>query len=398
MARSNVNGAAKGQPAKRQPAKAKPAKARPATAKPAKRRPARAAAKAVAPARRAGAAGPAAAATGEGKRGFQFSGQGGDLFLIFLVNHLLSMLTLGIYRAWARVKEYRFLYGNTLFDGQPFEFHGEGLEIFKGYLIAGAFLFLLYIAVILGILALVAVGAIGAAGLKQHPAAEALLVALLILGGLLGLELLVSWVAEQAHFRSRAYRASRVSLGGVRFRLQGKPDGFVKAMILLRLKVLASLMLLYPRYAFQREAQVYKRLRYGDLAFDFEGDERAFFRLWWKGFLLSVLTLGLYSPWWMAAKERFLYGCVRLGPDRLAMDVDGESLFGLYVTNFLLVLCTVGFGYAWARVRQTRYFAARLSLSGSLDPARARAGAVEDVSAAGAGMETLLDAGVDWGF
>jgi uncharacterized membrane protein YjgN (DUF898 family) len=342
---------------------------------------------------------PAKAPAAADKRyGFQFSGQGGDYFLILLVNHLLSVLTLGVYRAWARVKEYRFLYANTLFDDQPFEFHGKGGEIFRGYLIAGAFLFLIYIAVIVGVLVLALVGAAAAALLKGHDGLVALGVIGLVLAALAGLELLVAWVAEQAHFRGHAYRASRLSLGGVRFRLSGKPADFVRPMIALRFKVLGSCLVLMPRYVFQRQAQIYRRLRYGNLDFGFEGDTQAFFKLWWKGFALTLLTVGIYAPWWIAAKERFLYGCVRLGPDRLAMDVDGESLFGLYVTNFLLVLFTLGFGYAWARARQTRYFAQRLSLQGPLDPASAKAAAAEDLGASGAGMELILDAGVDWGF
>ena len=80
------------------------------------------------------------------------------------------------------------------------------------------------------------------------------------------------------------------------------------------------------------------------------------------------------------------------------MDVDGWSLFKLQLGNFFLVLFTLGFGYAWARVRQTRYFAERLSLVGTLDPAKAVALDAEDVSASGAGMEALLDVNVDWGF
>jgi uncharacterized membrane protein YjgN (DUF898 family) len=332
------------------------------------------------------------------QRGFQFSGAGGDLFLIVLVNHLLSIITLGVYRAWAKVKEYRFLYGNTLFDGRPMEFHGTGKEIFRGYLIAIVFLILLYIGVILGIVALVAGSVAGAALLKHHAAVGAVLLALVVLAALAGLELLVAWVAEQAHFRSRAYRASRVSLNGVRFRLQGKAGDFVRQMILLRFKILATCMVLYPHYPFHRQEQIFKRLRYGNLAFDFQGDRAAFFRLWWRGFALTVLTLGCYGAWWLADQDRFLYGQVRLGQDRLQMDVDGWSLFKLQLGNFFLVLFTLGFGYAWARVRQTRYFAERLSLVGTLDPAKAVALDAEDVSASGAGMEALLDVNVDWGF
>jgi uncharacterized membrane protein YjgN (DUF898 family) len=43
-----------------------------------------------------------------------FSGTGGELFVIKLVNGILTTLTLGIYFFWAKVKELRWEYQNTL--------------------------------------------------------------------------------------------------------------------------------------------------------------------------------------------------------------------------------------------------------------------------------------------
>ena len=43
----------------------------------------------------------------------KFHGDGGNYFAIWLVNIFLSVITLGIYSAWAKVRTYRYFYGNT---------------------------------------------------------------------------------------------------------------------------------------------------------------------------------------------------------------------------------------------------------------------------------------------
>lgn len=40
---------------------------------------------------------------------FSFSGSGSEYFRIWIVNLLLSIITLGIYSAWAKVRHYLFL-------------------------------------------------------------------------------------------------------------------------------------------------------------------------------------------------------------------------------------------------------------------------------------------------
>jgi uncharacterized membrane protein YjgN (DUF898 family) len=40
---------------------------------------------------------------------FEFRGTGGEYFRIWIVNLLLTILTLGIYSAWAKVRQLRYL-------------------------------------------------------------------------------------------------------------------------------------------------------------------------------------------------------------------------------------------------------------------------------------------------
>ncbi|HEB0104080.1 TPA: DUF898 family protein [Serratia marcescens] len=90
----------------------------------------------------------------------KFHGKGGEYFAIWLVNALLTIVTLGIYSAWATVRRRRYFYGNTELDGDRFDYHAQPLQILKGRLlvIGGIIVFyiLLAVAPLLGLLALVA--------------------------------------------------------------------------------------------------------------------------------------------------------------------------------------------------------------------------------------------------
>ena len=70
----------------------------------------------------------------------EFKGSGSEYFKIWIVNLFLSILTLGIYSAWAKVRRKRYLYGNTSVKGASFEYHASPLTILKGRLIAVALL------------------------------------------------------------------------------------------------------------------------------------------------------------------------------------------------------------------------------------------------------------------
>jgi len=67
--------------------------------------------------------------------GFEFFGKGLEFFRIWIVNILLTVVTLGIYSAWAKVRTQRYLYGNTRLDGASFEYLAEPLQILQGRLI-----------------------------------------------------------------------------------------------------------------------------------------------------------------------------------------------------------------------------------------------------------------------
>ncbi|MDR1275256.1 MAG: DUF898 domain-containing protein [Candidatus Accumulibacter sp.] len=67
---------------------------------------------------------------------FEFTGSGGEYFRIWILNLILSIITLGIYSAWAKVRREQYFHRNTLLDGSGFDYHGKAIAILKGRLIA----------------------------------------------------------------------------------------------------------------------------------------------------------------------------------------------------------------------------------------------------------------------
>jgi uncharacterized membrane protein YjgN (DUF898 family) len=82
-------------------------------------------------------AGPdAAAAPGPETHPLRFTGTGSEYFRIWIVNLLLTIVTLGIYSAWAKVRKLKYFARSTRLADSVFDYHGMPLAILKGRLIA----------------------------------------------------------------------------------------------------------------------------------------------------------------------------------------------------------------------------------------------------------------------
>ncbi len=68
-----------------------------------------------------------------------FKGKTTEYFGIWIVNLLLTIVTLGIYSAWAKVRRKKYFYHNTLIDDVGFDYHAKPISILKGRMIAFAF-------------------------------------------------------------------------------------------------------------------------------------------------------------------------------------------------------------------------------------------------------------------
>ena len=70
----------------------------------------------------------------------RFEGMTGEYFKIWIVNVALTVVTLGIFSAWAKVRSKRYLYGNTYIGDHAFDYHAPPLRILLGRAIALALL------------------------------------------------------------------------------------------------------------------------------------------------------------------------------------------------------------------------------------------------------------------
>ncbi|NOZ90563.1 MAG: DUF898 domain-containing protein [Epsilonproteobacteria bacterium] len=77
---------------------------------------------------------------------FVFKGDGKEFFRIWIVNIALTILTLGIYSAWAKVRTNRYFYANTYLNESNFEYNAKPQRILVGrVIVVGLYgLFLLF--------------------------------------------------------------------------------------------------------------------------------------------------------------------------------------------------------------------------------------------------------------
>jgi uncharacterized membrane protein YjgN (DUF898 family) len=73
----------------------------------------------------------------------RFTGTSREYFRIWIVNLCLTLLTFGIFSAWAKVRKKRYIYSHLILDDTPFQYLARPIPILKGRIIA-AVLFLWY--------------------------------------------------------------------------------------------------------------------------------------------------------------------------------------------------------------------------------------------------------------
>ena len=64
----------------------------------------------------------------------EFTGSGGEYFRVWIVNVLLSIVTLGFYTPWARRRTAQYFYSHTLVAGSPLEFTAQQRRMVMGFL------------------------------------------------------------------------------------------------------------------------------------------------------------------------------------------------------------------------------------------------------------------------
>lgn len=278
----------------------------------------------------------------------RFHGNGEELFSIFAVNVLLTLLTLGVYSFWAKVKTRQYLWGQTEFAGDRFGFHGTGRELLLGWVKAAA---------LFG--GLVVITSILLPTFWDDPTAE--VVGQLLLAG--GFVLLL----PLAIIGSMRYRLSRTSWRGVRFNFHGGYRELLR--ILLQSFVLTGLTLgLYvPFYQTNLRRFLVEQSRFGATAPAFDGAGRDLLGQYALTLLFTIPTLGLVWLWYAAYQRRYYWNQTCFAGARFHCTVTGAGLLHLYAVNLAIIVLSLGLATPWATVRTRRYDLDHLVLQGPLD-------------------------------
>ena len=72
----------------------------------------------------------------------RFLGSGAEYFRIWIVNLLLTLVTLGLYYPWAKVRRLKYFYNHTMLAEHGFEFHGVPRAMLRGMTMVGLLFFL----------------------------------------------------------------------------------------------------------------------------------------------------------------------------------------------------------------------------------------------------------------
>jgi uncharacterized membrane protein YjgN (DUF898 family) len=70
---------------------------------------------------------------------FAFTGRSGEYFRIWIISLCLSLLTIGVYSAWGKVRKRRYLYAHTKLDGTGFDYRASPLAILRGRVLRCSF-------------------------------------------------------------------------------------------------------------------------------------------------------------------------------------------------------------------------------------------------------------------
>jgi uncharacterized membrane protein YjgN (DUF898 family) len=234
----------------------------------------------------------------------RFTGSGSEYFRIWIVNLLLTLVTLTLYWPFARARRIAYFQNNTLVGGDPLGFHADPWRMFRGYL-------------------LMLVMGVGYWAISHFMPALAWVpfVAFMVLWPAL-------WRA------SLQFRLRNTSWRGVRLSFEGDLKSAYVAMLPFFLPGLAAVLVMPALEA--------------DEAFSEEATRQAFFV-----FMGVSAVFTLLMPWFWARLKRYQHGGYAFTQERTSLSLGagsfyllGLKLFGLALAVLLGAATLVGIVFA----------------------------------------------------
>ena len=322
----------------------------------------------------------------------EFTGAAGEYFRVWIVNLVLTILTLGVYSAWAKVRKKRYFHGHTRIDGDPFEYRGRPIAILKGRLIAVAAVALFY----------------GTANFEPS-----LLWVLAIVAALAAPWLIV---------RSMAFNAYSTAYRNIRLRFRGTYLQCLGLLLWIGLILVVSFGLAYPYFKARLMEFLFRKHSYGTT--DFEVSDLSYLRIYLRAVGLGLfvgLAAGLVGGVFGAAfgsdsrtasvmttlagyvgylfifsyiraeLANATWNAVRIGKVRFECALQVYQLFGLYLGNIVAIITTLGLATPWAVIRAMRYRAQRMTVIAAAGLESFVAAESAEVSAAGQEIGEMFD-------
>lgn len=332
----------------------------------------------------------------------KFTGKAGEYFRIWIVNLALSIVTLGLYTPWARVRNRQYIYGHTWVGKHNFEYTANPWALLRGYLLVGG-LFALY-----------------SAAFKFQFSGWQWVVGLLLLLFVVA----YPWMVRQ----SLKFLARSTVHRGIPFSFTGSLGGAYFSYGLANIAASFSASLALPwAWHTQRSYQV-NNLNYGTARGNFRGDVGQFYLLALTavgiavggalvlalvaagvgGLFASVLSSGdmeasmvplllgivggylsfglLYGVAWQyvrAALMKYILNNVELGGVvRVSANFNPWTVLWIGVTNFLAQVVTLGLLTPWATTRMMNYLISNIKVRAITS--------LDDFTAANLGRESAL--------
>ncbi len=313
---------------------------------------------------------PSATRTQASRMAFGFEGSGSEYFRVWIVNVLLTIVTLGIYSAWAKVRRKQYFYGNTSLGDTGFEYLADPVKILKGRILV------LAVILVTGFLS------------SFHPLIQPVFTLVFVL--------VLPWFVV----RALAFNARNSAFRNIRFGFSATYGQAFKVYVMWPALAALTLGVLSPYAFFKQRKFVVENSRYGKTAFSFNAKAKDYYRIFMVtslpvlallllGALLALfpdlafsllafgplLALGLLPAylWGFAyfsvGTGNLLYRSTRLGPHRLDSVMKVGGYLRLIMVNTLATALTLGLFHPWAKVRTAHYKAEHLTLipGGDLD-------------------------------
>ncbi len=312
---------------------------------------------------------------------FGFDGRGSDLLLLYLKSLALTLLTLGIYRFWARVAIYRWVYQHTSFHGARFDYHATGKEKFFAFLKA-----LLYLSPVLVLLVFLHY-LLTSEGMRSEQAFVICVYSFFLFMFLLRPLILVG---------ALRYNLARTSWSGMRFRF----DGQVGECYAFYIRDLFLMVLTLGFYWSWHHVKVQRfkahHTLFGGERFEFRGSSLEFLGLFIGGTMLCYVTLGLFIPWYIAWLAAYQIDNLWFQGQRFKSRLDGLKVLQVMVVGLLVTVCTLGIGLPWAVKLYLEASINSIEYTGKLDLDKLKGGfdskaspLLEGLGEAGEALESL---------